>query len=62
MCAVAVRQSGVPRVIRSQSAKPVRAVGAVTISPTISASAQPCAASSSAIPTLLRTEATVANV
>ena len=62
MCAVAVRKSGVPRSIRSQSAKPVSAVGTVRTRPTISASAQACAAAFSAIPTLLSTAAIVANV
>ncbi len=61
MCAVAVRQSVVPRAICSQSAKPVIAVGALKRSPTIRASVQPCAALLSAIPTLLMTAATVAN-
>jgi hypothetical protein len=41
MCHVAVHQRGLRQVIESQSASPVRAVGALTISPTMSASHQP---------------------
>ena len=62
MCVVAVRQSGVPREICSQSRNPVDAVKTVVISPRMSASHHACANASSATPSLLRTAASVANV
>jgi hypothetical protein len=55
MWIVAVRQSGVPQVMPSQSTKPVTAVAPVTISPTISASHQAVAMLASETPTALRT-------
>src|SRR6186997_3290356 len=51
-CAVAVRQSGVPDVMSSQSTKPVIAAGAVAIKPTMSASHQAVAVLCSLIPSL----------
>src|SRR2546426_667661 len=62
MCQVAVHQSGEPHSIVSQSSKPVRAVKAVAIRPTTSASHQPCAAETFATPTTLATAITVAAV
>src|SRR2546430_8775539 len=62
MCQVAVHQSGEPHSIVSQSAKPVSAVNTVTSSPTTSASHQPCAAPTWAMPTTLATAITVAAV
>ena len=53
MCEVAVRQSGVPHSIESQSISPVSAVGTVKINPTTSASHQPCEAPTWAMPTML---------
>jgi hypothetical protein len=54
-CNVAVRQRGVHQVIVSQSAKPVRAVGALTISPTISASHHPFVRFGSSTPNAAKT-------
>ena len=51
-CAVAVRQSGVPREMSSQSANPASAVETVTISPATSASHQTVAVFSSLTPSL----------
>ena len=62
MCAVAVFQSPVPRVIESQSRNPVSAVGTVTISPKTSASHQPYAPALCVIPVTSAKPATVANV
>ena len=50
MCVVAVFQSSVPRVIVSQSSRPVSAVGTVKIRPTISAIHQPYAPEFSVMP------------
>ena len=61
-CDVAVRQSGESRLIVSQSASPVSAVGTVKISPTTRASHQPCAALVSATPMMLAKPITVAAV
>ena len=62
MWAVAVRQSGVPDSIPSQSAKPVIAVGIVESSPKTSASHQPCVAAFVLIPSTSASAATSANV
>ena len=55
-------RSGVPRSIWSQSTKPVRAVGALTTSPTTRASAHAFAAVSSERPSTSRNAQIVANV
>ena len=62
MWEVAVRQSGVPHSIVSQSANPVSAVGTVKMRPTIRASHQPLAAPFSATPMMLAKPITVAAV
>src|SRR5204863_5411354 len=59
---VAVRQSGVPDEIFSQSRKPVETVKREVQAPTISASHHACANACSATPNVLRIAATVANV
>jgi hypothetical protein len=59
---VAVFQSSLPRVIESQSTKPVSAVPTVTTRPTTRASHQACANVCSATPSLLSTAETVAKV
>ena len=62
MCAVAVRQTGVPVSIRSQSTKPVVAVRSVERSPKISASHHACAPAFVLIPSTSAVAATSANV
>src|SRR5919109_4348695 len=59
---VAVRQSGEPDEICSQSRKPVPTVSNDAAAPTMSASHHACAKAWSATPALLRIAATVANV
>ena len=54
--------SGVPGLITSQSAKPAAIVASEVTMPTTSASHQPCANPCSAMPSLERTAAIVANV
>src|SRR3954453_6122645 len=61
-CNVAVRLSGVPDEIVSQSRNPVRTVASEVIAPTTSASHQACANPCSATPSLLRTAAIAAKV
>ncbi len=61
MCAVAVRQSGVPLGIRSQSKKPVVAVRSVESSPKMSASHHACVAECVLIPSTSAVAATSAN-
>ena len=62
MCAVAVRQTGVPVSIRSQSTKPVVAVRSVERSPKTSASHHPWVAACVLIPSTSAVAATSANV
>jgi hypothetical protein len=59
---VAVRHSGVPRLMSSQSRSPVSAVGPVTIRPAISASHHAAARFSSLTPSLEKTANAVAPV
>jgi hypothetical protein len=61
-CSVAVRQSGVPGEMSSQSIVPVTAVGTVATSPTTSASHHAFAAFSSDTPSAERTPRIAASV
>ena len=61
-CVVAVFQSGVPRVIWSQSASPVSAVGIVVIRPASSAKYHTCAPTAFVIPRTSVSAASVASV
>ena len=62
MCTVAVRQTGLPQVMESQSINPVSAVGTVTTRPTMSASHHAVAVLCSETPSTLRSPNAVATV